>query len=365
MAWSFEIVETHTGNRLGPAPITGFSGARSLNAGEGGSADLMVQEPGWSDTDLDWLTRPTVRTLVASWDNTPVYAGVIWKRTYGFGSGKVGLVLRDFWSLLEGRALIGPAATYPSQSFYRFGPASLSTLADRLVRQVAENNAEALDNLPVLYPAFIAGTEERIFWGYNMQTVLEGLEGLMEDGAGGPDLDFAPVWNGDRFAWQMGANPSLNFVHQVDIHLEGGASGTAFTLEEDASGIVTRAILAGEGTGTKMISAAAAYDPVAYGPQEYLTQERIYSGKRTKNRDILERWGRRTVDLNHEPVEQATLTIHAAGTPGLLDLKPGMKLNVQAPGDPWLKGRQMDMRLAGYSFSQGSSTVDLDVLLIR
>ncbi|MBG6085807.1 hypothetical protein [Zhihengliuella flava] len=361
MAWSFEAVVTHTGQRLGRLPGTGFTGARSLNGGEGGQVTIPLTDDDWQLTKAEWdyLLKPTVRTVVACWNNVPVFSGIIWTRKYKWGSGVLQLTLRDVWSVFEGRTLIGPNSTYPSHSYYRFGPAGLPTLADRIVR-LTQNNGEALDNLPMEYPASVSGTREARFYGYNAMTVAEGLEQIITLD-GGPDCDFTPAWAGNAFTWVMGSARDLNASKQVDINLDGGAAGVDFELTEDATDIVTRAHVFGEGEGRATLSASAA----AGGSQEYLTVERIYTGKRTNQLWHLQGWGARTVRENSRPVETADMSIRIDGTPGLADLVPGMTIRVVAPEDPWLAGRELMMRLAGYSFSQASSSVQLDVRLLE
>lgn len=347
--WSFDVFGVHTGQPLGKIPVTGFDAACSLNQGEGATIQVPTNHPDWVGENWDYLLMPTRRIVVVSWAGVAQFAGIVWEWEKDYGASSRTYVLRDVWSVLRGRHLVDSSKANPSESLIEFGPANLSTLAGRVVMH-GTTAAEYLDDLPMSYPPFVAGTTTLSYRGHTATNVAEALERIIS-WQGGPDVWFRPLINESTgaFSWDMMAEPDLYRDHLWEANLD--ADGVNLKRRVDASGIITRAYVYGEGAGSKTPAAKSTHTD-----QTYLTMERVSKDHKTRVVPPLQAYADRLVNTYANPVDEYTLTV----PPTYLEhLRPGMSLKVNGASDPDFPS-EVTFRVAGYSFSDsGTVTVDL------
>lgn len=355
MAWIVDVFGVHTGQSLGKIPLTSFDCAVSLNQGEGATVTVPTNHPDWAGTDWDYLLFPTRRVVVISWSTPdmaaplPHFAGLVERWEKDYGSGVRTYTLRDVWSIIEGRHMIDSSLARPAESEISFGPANLSTLAGRVVEH-GTTAAEYLDDLPMSYPPFVAGSTTLTYRGYNASNIASALEDII-GWPGGPDVWFRPLIDVSTgaFSWDMMAEPDLYASRLWEINLD--ADGVEFTREVDASNVITRAYVFGEGAGRATPAGKASHTD-----QTYLTREMVSKDHKTRRVEPLQEHADRLIERYATPVETYTLRVPASY---LAHLRPGMTLKVNGAADPDFPSEQ-SFRVAGYSFSDsGPVTVNL------
>ena len=367
--WRFHVVNTTSGARYRETFATAFNGDVSLNMGVGGSITIPISaHPNEDKAFWDQLTMPTIRTIVVTYKDVAVWAGIVWKRKYSKTAQEFVLTLRDVWSLLEKRYLIEPM-TKPAQSSLTFGPASLESMASRVVEHAA-NDPSWRDNLPIEFlTGYVPGTTTLTYKGWQAPTTAEALEQIIS-WSGGPDVWFQPhlaVGGGDdsTFSWKMHSKENLNKEKVLGVHVDGGVSSVEYEVEESAENIINRAYVFGVGNGSRTASASAFHSGTKYVQLDGMWQDR-----KTKNEDPLQRYADQRVKLNASPEYTHTLVIAPDGTPGLLTqtgdtlaLEPGMTIRRSADDDPWLDDTK-NFRLVGYRLrvtEDGAETISLDL----
>lgn len=370
--WRFHIVSTNSGSRYMETYPASFQGDVSLNMGVGGSCVIpFAAHPGEPKTFWESLTRPVNRTLVVSYKDIAVWAGVIWKRKYSKKDESFTLTMRDLWSVLERRYLIDPSVK-PAASHLSFGPATLPHIAVRLVQHAA-NDPTWRDDLPVVFPTAAEyptpqSTDPQLnYLGYQASTSAEALERVI-GWQGGPDIWFKPVMDSDDnapFRWHMQSQKDLNAEKVIGIHLDGGASAVDYEVEESAEGIINRAYVFGVGNGKATASAQGFHTGT-----KYLQLDGMWQDRKTTQEHHLQRFADERVLLHAGPEYSHTVSIAPDGLPGLLDeansrllLEPGMSVHRRSDDDPWLDAEK-NFRLTGYKMSvdaAGAGTIALDL----
>lgn len=349
--WTVEITGVHLGTYLGQVPYSGFKMPVSINGGEGGTLTIPVDEFADTIADLKYLTIPTRRFAVMCWNGEPMAVGLIYRRQYSKANRTLTLTLRDLWSVFEKRAILDRTVK-PAASVVTYGPAAPTALAGRIVEHISAR-PESLDDLPIDAPGYTPGTAEVTYYGYNAPKAHKALTDLMR--WHNMDIHFRPYWAPDgSLRFQMQAGTRINAANIFDVNLDAGDSGTEFEEDEDATSIVTRAIVFGEGSGKK--TASAEYTSTA---AYYLTAEEFYPDKRTRSEAPLLRYAQQMVTRYGEPVKASTLTVQPTSDLPVTAMIPGSTVRVQAYGDGWMDAER-DYRIAGYEIApEAPITFDL------
>lgn len=366
--WRFHMVHTTSGTPYKEIFPSKWNGDLSLNAGMGGSLTLPVSaHPDWSKADWEGISALTNRTLVVSYQDKAVWAGILWRRKYDVARQEFQFTLRDLWSVWEKRYLIRPGDD-PAKSVLEFGPSEYPTMAVR-VAQHASNDPTWHDNLPIIFPeGYIRGDVVLRYEGHEGTTVADALEQIMSV-EGGPDVWFEPHWDDstiDRpFRWIMHCEVDLNADRQVDVHLSGGAAGTGYTVEHNAENVINNAYVFGIGNG---LATASAYD--FHEGTEFIQLDGLWSDRRTTQKRHLVRFASERIRIHRNDENVHTMTVHADGTPGLLtsdgsevQIVPGITINRLSFEDPFLAPLQ-SFRVAGMRLSvgpNGAAPITLDL----
>jgi hypothetical protein len=349
--WTVEMTGVHLGTYLGGVPWSGFKMPVSINGGEGGQLVIPVDEFADTMDDLKYLTIPTRRFAVFCWHNEPMAVGLVYGRKYSAASRTLTLTLRDLWSVFEKRTILDRTVA-PAKSEVSFGPAAPESLAGRIVDHITAR-PEYLDDLPIDTPNYVPGTDTVRYLGYNAPNAHKAITDLM--GWHDMDIYFRPYWAADgSVRFQMQAGTRVNAGNIFDVNLDGGETGIDFEQDEDATSIVTRAIVFGEGSGKKVVSTEYT-KPDEY----YLTAEEFYPSKQTNRVGPLLRFGQKMVARFGEPIQQAKLTVQPTSELPITLMVPGSTVRVQAASDGWLDAER-DYRIAGYEIApEAPITFDL------
>lgn len=239
--------DTITGNRLNVIPVADFSWARAFNGKSDGSATIKVQDPDVKKLDLPGLIVERATTLVYEVGGQVRAAGVVGDTDYDKDTGTLTVPHSDIWKILEDRLVIKHGAANIKTEKLVYGPLSKGTIAKGIVQEAVAPGGWY--GLPIVFPADVAGTETRTYYGYQMQEVQDALKELMESD-GGPDIDFVPQWGASgSLEWVMRAAPGLTspgvWEHNLDAAKPTAVNVRART---DTSQFTNNAFVTGEGT---------------------------------------------------------------------------------------------------------------------
>lgn len=323
MAWSVSIVDTVTGKnrqRIHILPST-FTWERVMNAGGGGQTtfELSDREAYFGLVNFA-STAPLAKTLVLSWEDHAVYAGIIWSRSYNRATKRLTLTHRDIWSLLpfwplattNGRDVNRGDISLPSSG----GTLSLGTLAKYVVL-AAQNAMPEKHRMPIDFPPDYAGPHRLPLKGYSLPTVQGELTKLMER-QGGPDVEFQPYWDElGQLRYRMRAgNLTSGSWEWNTLAEDSGLYGAGY--EDDASKVANRVFSIGEGSEEDMkIRTASA------GAAPYPMVARELSHKDENDTGVLDARADEYLRVYANPTQQRPFTIPADGTPDVVALRLG------------------------------------------
>jgi len=362
--WRFDLVDSITGNRIRGIDPDAYTGTTALNDQSDGTVGINM-----NGLDLPTArkvvedTRPITSVIVQSWvdeanpDGYAVTAGYIGPRSRPAGAWRFDAPTYDLWWMLDRRTGIGPAsgASDPSVSRYQIS-GSFSRYVRRLL-EIADNNTEAGDGLPVILPADTNGPRNWDIRGFNSPVIGDLLRDLCAEESG-PEIWIQPYWHtGGVFRWRPHVSTSLNKSRTpLDIQI-GAAKGLGADIEiaEDISNMGNRITGVGEGSGDKMLMRQAVRS------SQYPTIERFVTFKDASTGEQVQRMAAGAADAGLEPWVDYTVSIPAEGlrdhegnivpNTGVTALYPGMPVrfftNVD---DPFMGTNEMVTRyLSGYS----------------
>jgi hypothetical protein len=344
MAWNVWVVNTINGVRRQRIPVSAFTWERVLNASGSGSATIQIWDDLTSKLPFLDLTEPVKRTWVLSWDETAVYAGVVWSQFYDKDAGTLTVRLGDIWSLLAGRLAIDRGATNLAASKLSYSGLSLADISKRIVQSgITTPSNDWL--IPFSYAADTGGSGAREYFGYNFPTVADVLDELMK-AEGGPDIDFQPQWT-------AGANPTLQWGMRAGNLNEGNwewnlaapKSGvTGLTWTEDATKVATSVIGRGEGSEKNVIHKREQANGLGYA------LERVESTQLKTLVDVSAH-ARAALAAYQTPTQQMGMSIMAGGHVPVSDLKLGGRVRLFSSGDPVISDGLHINRLIQFSGS--------------
>ena len=343
------VCDTITGARLNVIPVTDFTWARCFNEGSSGQATIPVDDSMVRKLDLRSLIVERTNTLVYEVGAVVVAAGVIDGTSYDKDAGTLRVDHSDIWSILADRMAVPHGVPNIMTATLSYGPLSLGTIAKRLVQEAISPGGWY--SLPIVFPADVAGTATRSFYGYTMELVTDSLKNVMESD-GGPDIDFTPRWGSSgSLEWVMRAAPNLSSGGSWEYNLDASkAAALKVSATTDTSRFANNAYAAGEGTekNTKVRS-----NPVADHSRP--AAEGVTSFKGVKSLGVL---GDLAVERSRAlsvPTRQYSMSVLKAGTPGATDLSLGDTIRITSAGDPWIPTGITSHRLIKFSGSLGGT----------
>ncbi len=352
MAWTVWVCDTATGAKLGRVPTASFSWQRVLNSGGSGSASFKLGDPLFRELDIRGLTALVSRTLVIEWvsapgfqtSGEPVYAGLVWSRSYDKDTQTLTVNHADLWSILSRRLLVSQNTTGVEKTTLAFTNLSVSTVVKKVVQT-------GTPDLPMVYWSDFTGSRNQSYAGYMLKPVADALQDLI-DQPDGPDVDFRPIWGPSGLQWQMRSNEQFG---TYTWNMSAGQTGVSgITVTEDGAKLSNNVFAAGQGTeADSIIRAAPAASP-------YPLLQSAEAHKDEKDVGKLDGFVTEGQRIHGTPTQQWSFDILASGGNGtasdqttVTDLRLNGALSLHSKGDPWIPDGKSSHRLIQYSGDLG------------
>lgn len=344
MAWTVWCCDTATGEKLGTLPASSFSWQRVLNSGGSGQATFPLGDPLFRELDMRSRTGLVRRTLVAEWDGEPVYAGIIWKRSYSRDSQTLTVEHSDLWSILSRRLMVSQNTTGVEKTRIEFRNISVSTVVKKTVQT-------GTADLPMVYWSDFSGGRKAVFEGYMLKSVADALQDQI-DQPEGPDVDFRPIWGPNGLQWQMRSNEQFG---TYTWNMSAGQTGVSgITVTEDGAKLSNNVFAIGQGTEQDSIiraNPAASTFPLLQSTESHKDEADVAK---------LDGFVQEAQRVYSTPTEQWSFDILASGGNGdtsdqtrVTDLRLNGALSLYSAGDPWIPDGTSTHRLIQYSGDLG------------
>jgi hypothetical protein len=344
VAWTVWACNTTTGAKLMRLPAASFTWERVLDSGGSGQTTFKLADPAFAALDMRSLTALVSRTLVIEWDGEPVYAGLVWSRTYDRDTRTLTVNHSDVWSILSKRLLVSQNTTGVEATKLEWLNISVSTVVKKVVQT-------GTADLPMVYWGDFAGGHDQTYQGYLLKSVADALQDLI-DQPDGPDVDFRPIWGPDGLQWQMRSNEQFGTYTWNMSAAQAGVSGV--TVTEDGSKLSNNVFIAGQGTEKKSIIRAG---PAA---SPYPLLQSVEAHKDEKVLATLDGFLWEAQRIHSTPTTQWAFDMLASGGNGdstdqttVTDLRLNGALSLYSKGDPWIPDGWAAHRLIRYSGDMG------------
>ncbi|MCP3801861.1 hypothetical protein NLX83_21580 [Allokutzneria sp. A3M-2-11 16] len=361
--WSVWIAHTRTGRLVAELPTIGTpKWTCAVNAA--GSVEVVVAlgDPGVPKRDaLRAMLAPVRFCLAVAYGQHLVQAGPIWTHRYTDTNATLTIGASGLWGLFERRLVLPPhysAITDPSADL-RIGPASLHSLARALV-EAGESRPRA--DLPVVYPPEIAGTNSRIYRGFDLRPLGDALRSLgSEDG--GSEVEFRPRFTEDRerLEWVMRIGAPLLAQSGAPRVYDYGAGLVAVDADTDGSNLASavfvrgngmeRGLLTGHAVNAELVDAGYPLTEVVIGDHTSVTEQ-----------STLDSYARAYAAMLSRPTELWSAVVRTDpgdGGPTLAGLAPGDFVVFGLDRHPWLPDGHYEQRVLGMESGEDTEHVSL------
>lgn len=305
--------------------------SRGLNNGKTGQMTLQAgdaDEPYIIIPDTTW---PLNNWVVIEWNGRPVYAGIITDTEYDWKTKQVTVSHADLWWFWERRFVLNDrTSTFPKDIINWSGLRPVN-MARRVIEAGVNGGADPHYGIPLVFPPWGAdGGNSRTVYGYNLETVKDILEEIIEADSGF-DLDFRPQWS---------ATGTLEFGVDMDafkgnvLEWDLDAEDTPvrdFKFQVAGSGITTGIYGVGEGSEKNML---AYMDPVR--GTSYPAIETMASFKEINTVPRLAARVKGIRRASSGAMRQINAVVAASGAPSLEDFRLGALVRWRAESDTWL-----------------------------
>lgn len=339
MAWIARVFHTQTGNREGILPIENPPWARKLNASGMGQASFYVGDVDSTGMPGRYLSEPILRTLAFEESGVPVYAGIIWTRTYDRDAGKVTVSYADLNSIFGKRLVAAYSSAGVQGTSVGWNDLSLGTQVKRAIAQATTGTTFAL---PIIYPADVAGSADREYKGYHMPVAADVIEDLIETQYG-PDVDFIPEYNSaGALRHRLVVDPAPSLLVWNLTAPKDGALG--LTVTEDANNVANHVIATGQGTEVDMLVRSA-----ISGASPYPGLVKVVNASQETDGARLQAIADAELAANLTPTQQWSFGVVIGEEYKLSQLYPGAGVRAYMQGDPWMDDGFYYLRLIGFS----------------
>lgn len=330
------------------------SWARSVNAGSSGSASFQLSDPDVAATVAGGLLDPVTRCLVVEYSGVVVYAGIIWETDYDRDTQTLTVSHEDIWSLWELRLVTQNRSNTTPIWKQTYSGLEYDTIVKRLVQLGTTGTGRAV---PLVYEADYSGGRSREYFGYNLDTVMDGITEIM-DLADGPDVDFRPEWDGaDGLRWTVRTGHMNPDNQVVEVNFSAAVSaGKNLKLKISGRERATQVLGVGEGSGVDMLVRAA-------GGSGAFALERAEQSKNTKNGTQLSEFAQGELAMRGTLIQQYGFDVDLSSPVigSLWALKPGMTVRWYITNDPYLANGWRNSTVLAYSGDISSPWVHFDV----
>ena len=328
--------------------------AAAMNAESSGAASLVLSDPDVAEVaGLDDL-YPGQRALVIDYNGVVLYAGIIWEADYEYDTQELKIDHSDVvWSLL-GLRLISEVRDQNIVGWKKtISGVSYQTMVKRLMVLATTGTAR---ELPIVFPADVAGSIERTYNGYNTDVALDAIREIMDQDTG-PDLDFRPRWKSDgSLEFVMRCGDLTAGTVEIDFTADDpGARGLG--IKTSARELATQIFAIGEGSGVDMKVRESQSGNIADYPQ----MERVEQFKNIKlGTDLYQAAASELVSRNGT-VRQLRCELNLASDAWDVSmLQPGMVLRWYVRDDKYFSTGWREWVVLKYSGSIDSDWVKLE-----
>lgn len=353
MAWKLFSVSTDSWGDRVELPADSPNGGRAINTGSGGTTVFRVGDPSVAEVVTEATVAPLERALVAEWDGKVVYAGLILDVDDDHDAHTVTVTHTDIWWLWQYRHVLAMhgdgAQRLPPIAYFGL---TLATIAKYAVQEGADAGPIERYRLPIVWPADVAGTAARTYYGYKFTSVADALDELIKTD-GGPDIDFAPRWSSTgTLEWVMRAGNLTSGLWEWDATV--AKSGVSkLRLKTSGANVTNKVIGTGEGSERNLLVKAEE----SFAGSSFPALERVVSYQGISNRDQLSARARADLATANDPTRQLSFTISTEDDVKVSDLILGGTARVKTKGVMFLPDGWSDWRLIQYDFDR--TTVSL------
>ncbi|PPG39471.1 hypothetical protein [Pseudoclavibacter sp. RFBA6] len=293
------------------------------------------------------LTNPdgAKMAIVVCWDDTPVYAGLIKRRSIDDANGVVTVHHDEIRSLLADR-LTHPVGGFGTGTWEISGVDLRSAAYLTILRAMAGRGFRW--DVRLRGKSITPGSVQRTIWNFEQQTAEQILTEF-QNTDGGPDVHFRPVWNaidaGLEWDPRLGAPRLSGGIFDFVIGADNDGATNLVTLE-DTKKQITGVHVAGKGSEVDMRRGWAAESaPVGDG----WLRDVVLPLKHIDSVPSLTAHGKALERAQKYPTRQFTMSVRADGAPSdgtsgptAADIIPGTALRVLPSSlilaDDWLSG---------------------------
>lgn len=346
MAWKVWAVSAKTWKREVEISPSTCGWARVLNGGSGGQATFELGDPVVSEVIGLYDLYPGQFLIVVEWDGSPVYAGFIEDHSYDYDTKKLTVSHKDIWSLWDDRRVLSDRSANLSKSKIVYTGLTLSTIAKRLVQV---GTAGSGFGVPIVFPADVSGSSARTYYGYDLMTVGEALNELVEQ-ENGPEIDFQPRWtSAGTLEWVMRVGSDLGgpMLEYEMGAADPGARG--LWIKTDASALTTHAYGIGEGTEVDMLVRLSQSANIA----DYPARESTETFKDVKSGPQLQGLAQEYIRAHNQATRQAGMQVLAGGNHKANSIQLGADVRWNVRNDPYFTTGFRNWRIIQFSGDLG------------
>lgn len=350
MAWRLYSVSSDTWGDKVELPADDVGGGRALNTGAGGSTTFRIADPSVAEVVTDVTIEPLARVLVKEWNGKVVYAGLILDVDDDQDAGTVTVTHTDIWWMWTYRHVLAMhGAGAESLPPVEYHGASLATIAKHVVYEGQDAGPVERYKLPIVWPANVAGSHHRIYYGYKFPSVADSLDELMKTD-GGPDIDFAPRWSSSgTLEWVMRAGTLTDGFWEWDSTVPKSGV-TKLKVKTSGEKVTNKVIGTGEGSERNLLVKAEE----SFAGSRHPALERVVSYQGISDRDQLSARARADLATANDPTQQLSFTISIEDDVEISDLILGGTARIKTKGRMFLADGWSEWRLVQYDFDRTS-----------
>lgn len=316
---------------------------RSLNSGRSGQSEFVLVTAENEGDGTVWRDsfKPLQTWLVTEYDGEVIYAGLIISDDYKWSTKTLTSNHSDFWWLLARRVVTEVKDKTITKAKLSYTGLSPETLAKRAMRAGVFGPGY---DLPLEFPFDVAGTMNRVFYGYNVELVEDIFQEAI-DMDQGTNIDFRPHWDGDRLEFVLVySEPTKTLEWDLDAKDSGVLEAN---YRRDGSETVTRMYGVGEGSEADMLMASfpgsSAVSPLAL--------EGVEIFKEATTQAVLDARTKGALATRNRLVEQLDLTLRATAPYPVNVYRLGDSIRIKAKSDPFLPSDWEEWELIEFSGS--------------
>lgn len=361
------IGDLRTGRRLLDLNVVSGSWSTEVNGPGAISVTVTLNDPDMKRLGLRNAATVGKSFLAVEENGNIMNAGPIWAHDYDKDNGTLSLTAAGLWTYFDHRVLVPTLASatdpvsYPLYADTTFTNLWYGTWAKRLVQQAQTHTG---GNVPVVFQADEAGTTTTTYLGADLALVGDALNDIVAL-SGGPDLEFAPRYTGDRlgieWVFRAGtvAQPQLfsssTFVWDYAVPTP---TIQGLTVKVNADSMASRAWVTGGRSVDKALYAR--YDNASLTDAGYPLLESVNSSNSTESDPaVLGAYAVEMARVGSKPTEFWSFRVQATVTPQVGDYRAGDYCLIKIANDPYIDKGQYRRRIMSMSGDEQGDWVSI------